>query len=55
MKEKKILAEKKLSHKRVSYIKIVEKSNQNLKVIKNTLPYKSGNPESLRALGKLFD
>ena len=48
MKEKKILAEKKLSHKRVSYIKIVEKSNQNLKVIKNTLPYKSGNPESLK-------
>ena len=35
-------------HKRVSYIKIVEKSNQNLKVIKNTLPYKSGNPESLK-------
>ena len=29
--------------------KVVEKSNkENLKVIKNTLPNKSGNPESLK-------
>ena len=32
-----------------SYERVAEKSNkENLKVIKNTLPNKSGNPESLK-------
>ena len=39
----------KLFYLHCSYIKVVEKSNQeNLKVIKNFLPNKSGNPESLK-------
>ena len=39
----------KLFYLHCSCKKIVEKSNQeNLKVIKNTLPNKPGNPESLK-------
>ena len=38
----------KLFYLHCSYKKVVEKSNkENLKVIKNTLPNKSGNPENL--------
>ena len=35
---------------------VVEKSNkENLKVIKNTLPNKSGNPESLKKLSEQLE